>query len=67
MWDSMIEGRRVRVEPVDDDLRPVARHRATMLQITFEDGETLYYSTGRSEIAAWTLRQVTPGDQTPSR
>jgi hypothetical protein len=56
-WCSMIEGRRVRVVPVDDELRPVARRDATMLKIVFEDdGETLYYGTGRNKVAPWTLR-----------
>ena len=47
---------------LEDDLEqgrlaPVARRDATMLKIVFEDdGETLYYGTGRNKVAPWTLR-----------
>jgi hypothetical protein len=55
---SMIEGRSVLVTLVDDALRPVAdRCEATIIKIVFEDdGETLYYGTGRNEAPAGTLR-----------
>ena len=44
------------------------RCEASFLQIVFEDdGEVLFYGTGRNKVPAWALRQVTPGDQTPSR
>ena len=66
---SIIEGRSVLVTLMDDELRPVAdRCEASFLQIVFEDdGEVLIYGTGRNKVPAWALRQVTPGDQTPSR
>jgi hypothetical protein len=71
MWESTIEGRPVHVEPVDDELRPVAdRRKATLLKIVFEDdGDVRFYRTGRHKVPPWALlfRQVTPGDQTPSR
>jgi hypothetical protein len=55
MQRSMIEGRTVLVTLMDDELRPVAdRCEATLIQIVFEDdGETLYYSTGRNKVPAW--------------
>ena len=66
---SVIEGRTVLVTLMDDKLRPVVdRREASFLQIVFEDdGEVLIYGTGRNKVPAWALRQVTPGDQTPSR
>jgi hypothetical protein len=66
MWRSMIEGRTVTVTPVDDELRPVERRKATMLRAVFEDdGETLYYGTGRNKVAPWTLRQEGRGAPGP--
>jgi hypothetical protein len=58
MQPSMIEGRSVLVTLMDDDLRPVAdRREASFLQIVFEDdGEVLFYGTGRNKVPAWTLR-----------
>jgi hypothetical protein len=61
---SVIEGRRVLVTPVDDELRPVAdRRKATVLKIVFEDdGDARYYAAGRHKLPPWALlfRQVTP-------
>ena len=56
---SMIEGRSVLVTLVDDELRPVDRRDATIVKIVFEDdGETLFYGTGRpTKVAPWELRR----------
>ena len=59
---SIIEGRSVLVTLMDDELRPVAdRCEASFLQIVFEDdGEVLFYGTGRNKVPAWTLRSAQP-------
>jgi hypothetical protein len=67
---SMIEGRSVLVTLMDDDLRPVAdRCEATLVQVVFEDdGETLFYGTGRpTKVAPWTLRTPGKPQESPGR
>jgi hypothetical protein len=54
---AVVEGRSVRVVPVDHALRPVAPREATLLKVIFEDdGDVRYYATGRN----WCRRGTPP-------